>query len=154
MNLGRRAADIGFSLQRERPGAAVNFQQAIQSGFANYATFRSRASRSEFWYWQLFLVVAGLVAELFDVGIGVRGAPLSGLFCLVTLVPNIAIYVRRLHDTDRSGWWLLLFFVPLIGAIVLIVWLCTKGSHGYNRFGADPLPPEPGQRHRVRQAQT
>jgi uncharacterized membrane protein YhaH (DUF805 family) len=69
------------------------------------------------------------------------------------VIPDIAVYVRRLHDTDRSGWWLLLFFVPLIGAIVLIVWFCTQGTHGYNRFGANPLPPEPGPRHRIREVQ-
>jgi len=132
----------------------VNFKEAIQSGFSNYANFKTRACRSEFWYWQLFLVLASLVAELFDIGIGVRFAPFSVLFWLATLVPNFAVYVRRLHDTDRSGWWLLLFFLPLIGAIVLIVWFCTKGTPGYNRFGADPLQPEPGPRHRVREAQS
>jgi uncharacterized membrane protein YhaH (DUF805 family) len=120
----------------------MNFQQAIQSGFSNYVNFRGRARRSEFWYWQLFLVVGGLVAEVFDYGTGLRMSPLSSLFWLATFIPDLAVYVRRLHDTDRSGWWLLLFFVPLIGAIVLLVWLCTRGSHGYNRFGANPLPAE------------
>jgi uncharacterized membrane protein YhaH (DUF805 family) len=128
----------------------MNFQQAIPSGFSNYVNFRSRASRSEFWYWQLFLVVGGLVAELFDYGTGFRSAPFTTLFWLATLIPSLTVSVRRLHDTDRSGWWLLLFFVPLIGAIVLIVWFCTIGTHGYNRFGADPLPAPPGPRHRVR----
>lgn len=120
----------------------MNFQQAIQSGFSYYANFRGRARRSEFWYWQLFLMVGGLVAELFDYGAGLRMSPFSSLFWLATIIPDLAVYVRRLHDTDRSGWWLLLFFVPLIGAIVLIVWFCTRGSHGYNRFGPDPLPAE------------
>jgi uncharacterized membrane protein YhaH (DUF805 family) len=130
----------------------MNFQQAIRSGFSNYLNFRSRARRSEFWYWQLFVAIGGVVAELFDYGTGLHSAPFSGLFWLATIIPDLALYVRRLHDTDRSGWWLLLFFVPLIGAIVLIVWFCTRGTHGYNRFGADPLPPEPGPRHRVRAA--
>jgi uncharacterized membrane protein YhaH (DUF805 family) len=120
----------------------MNFQQAVQAGFGSYLNFKSRACRSEFWYWQLFLVVGGVVAELFDYGIGVPMAPLSTLFWVGTMIPSLAISVRRLHDTDRSGWWLLLFFVPLIGAIVLIVWWCTKGSRGYNRFGADPQPAE------------
>jgi uncharacterized membrane protein YhaH (DUF805 family) len=120
----------------------MNFQQAIQSGFANYVNFRSRACRSAFWYWQLFLLVGGVVAELFDYGTGFHSAPFSLLFWLATVLPDLAIYVRRLHDTDRSGWWLLLFFIPLIGAIVLIVWFCTRGSQGYNRFGPDPLPAE------------
>jgi uncharacterized membrane protein YhaH (DUF805 family) len=131
----------------------MNFQQAIQSVFANYVNFKGRAPRSEFWYWQLFLLVGGLVAELFDYGTGFRISAFSTLFWLATVIPDIAVYVRRLHDTDRSGWWLLLFFVPLIGAIVLIVWFCTQGTHGYNRFGANPLPPEPGPRHRIREVQ-
>jgi uncharacterized membrane protein YhaH (DUF805 family) len=118
----------------------MNFQQAIQSGFSNYLNFRGRARRSEFWYWQLFLMVGGLVAEVFDYGAGFRLSPLSSLFWLATFIPDFAVSVRRLHDTDRSGWRLLFFFV--IGAIVLLVWLCTRGSHGYNRFGPDPLPVE------------
>jgi uncharacterized membrane protein YhaH (DUF805 family) len=128
----------------------MNFKEAIQSGFSNYANFRGRACRSEFWYWQLFLLMGGLVAEIFDYGIGTRFSPLSMIFWVGTVVPDLAVYVRRLHDSDRIGWWLLLFFVPLIGAIVLLVWLCTRGTGGYNRFGADPLPPEPGPRHRIK----
>jgi uncharacterized membrane protein YhaH (DUF805 family) len=130
----------------------MNFQQAVQSGFSNYVNFRTRACRSEFWYWQLFLLVGGLIVKLFDLGVGFRISILATLFWLATMIPSIAVQVRRLHDTDRSGWWLLLALVPLIGAIVLIVWFCTKGTHGYNRFGADPLPPEPSPRHRVREA--
>jgi uncharacterized membrane protein YhaH (DUF805 family) len=119
----------------------MNFQQAVRSAFANYANFAGRACRSEFWYWQLFLLVGGVVAELFDYGTGFRISPFSTLFWLATVIPDIAVYVRRLHDTDRSGWWLLLFFLPLIGAIVLLVWFCTKGTNGYNRFGPDYFRP-------------
>jgi uncharacterized membrane protein YhaH (DUF805 family) len=119
----------------------MNFQQAIQAGFSNYFNFKSRACRSEFWYWQLFLLVGGIVAELFDFGIGTQFSPLSTLFWLATVIPDLAVYVRRLHDTDRSGWWLLLLFVPLVGAIVLLVWFCTKGTNGYNRFGPDYFRP-------------
>ena len=69
------------------------------------------------------------------------GGPLATLFYLATLIPALAVSVRRLNDTDSSGWWLLLGLIPLIGMIVLIVWWCLKGSKGYNRFGADPLQP-------------
>jgi uncharacterized membrane protein YhaH (DUF805 family) len=124
-----------------QPGLKMNFQQAIQQGFTNYFNFGGRAPRSEFWYWQLFLLVGGLVAELFDYGTGFRIPAFSTLFWLATVIPDIAVYVRRLHDTDRSGWWLLLFFVPLIGAIVLLVWFCTKGADGHNRFGPDYFRP-------------
>jgi uncharacterized membrane protein YhaH (DUF805 family) len=128
----------------------MNFKEAIQSGFSNYVNFRSRACRSEFWYWQLFLLIGGVIAEIFDYGIGSSVSALTSIFWLATIIPDLAVYVRRLHDTDRNGWWLLLFFVPLLGAIVLLVWLCTRGSDGYNRFGADPLPPEAGPQHRIK----
>ena len=128
----------------------MNFKEAVQSGFSNYVNFRSRACRSEFWYWQLFLLIGGVIAEIFDYGIGSSVSPLTSIFWLGTIIPDLAVYVRRIHDTDRSGWWLLLFFVPLVGAIVLLVWLCTRGAHGYNRFGADPLPPEAGPQHRIK----
>ena len=98
----------------------MNFQAAVQSGFSNYANFRGRACRSEFWWWQLFLVLAGIA---------------------VTIIPDLAVTVRRLHDTDSSGWWILLALIPLVGLIVLIVWWWQEGSKGYNRFGADPLQP-------------
>jgi uncharacterized membrane protein YhaH (DUF805 family) len=78
---------------------------------------------------------------LFDYGVGFRISVLTTLFWLATTIPSIAVQVRRLHDIDRSGWWLLLAFVPLIGALVLIVWFCTKGTQGYNRFGADYFRP-------------
>jgi uncharacterized membrane protein YhaH (DUF805 family) len=129
----------------------MNFQQAVQSCLAKYATFSGRAARSEFWYWQLFLVVAGLIAEIFDFGIGWRGSPLTSIFWLVTLVPALAVAARRLHDVGRSAWWLFLYFVPVIGWIVLLVWFTTQGTHGYNGFGADPLPHESRDtRHRVK----
>ena len=78
-----------------------------------------------------------------DLGDGVasfsaQGGPISALVSLGLFLPGLAVAVRRLHDVDRSGWWLLLAFVPLIGIIVLIVWWCTEGTRGPNRFGPDP----------------
>jgi uncharacterized membrane protein YhaH (DUF805 family) len=136
-------------------GATMTFSQAIRSGFSNYVNFRGRAARSEFWFWILFTVLGGLVAEIFDFALfsAVTGhSPLTDIFQLGTFLPGFAVAIRRLHDNDRSGWWLLLGLVPLVGMIVLIVWWCTKSTRGYNRFGANPLPPEPGPRHRVREA--
>ena len=129
----------------------MNFQHAIASVLKNYINFSGRSIRSEFWYWQLFLVIGGLVAELIDAMTGSRISVLNLLFWLVTLIPGLAVMVRRLHDTDRTGWWLLLVIIPLIGEIVLIVWWCTKGTKGYNSFGADRMPAEPGPRHRTRE---
>ena len=123
----------------------MTFEQAVRSGFSNYATFRGRASRSEFWWWQLFVVLGGLAGALLDVfanSATFAGSPFETLFWVATVVPDLAVTVRRLHDTDSSGWWIFLALIPLVGMIVLIVWWCLEGSKGYNRFGADPLQPE------------
>jgi len=122
----------------------MNFQQAVQSGFSNYVNFRGRASRSEFWWFQLFLLLGGVVAALLDLFANTNllgGSPLATLFWLATIIPDLAVTVRRLHDTDSSGWWILLGLIPFIGIIVLIVWWCRQGRRGYNRFGPDPLQP-------------
>ena len=122
----------------------MNFQQAVQSGFSNYAKFRGRAARSEFWWFQLFIVLGGIVAAVLDLLTNsnvLGGEPLATLFWLATIIPDLAVSVRRLHDTDSSGWWLLLGLIPLIGMVVLIVWWCLQGSRGYNRFESDPLQP-------------
>ncbi|HWZ10698.1 MAG TPA: DUF805 domain-containing protein [Xanthobacteraceae bacterium] len=117
----------------------MNFGEAIASGFSNYVNFSSRAARSEYWYWVLFNVLAQVVTEIIDnavIGMSVTTA----IFSLAVLLPGIAVAARRLHDVDRTGWWLLLAFVPVIGLIVLVIWFCTKGTDGSNRFGPDPLP--------------
>ena len=134
----------------------MTFIDAVRSGFSNYVTFSGRARRSEFWFWFLFAIIAGVVAAVLDsmlfpammdvqtdLGDGVasfsaQGGPISALVSLGLFLPGLAVAVRRLHDVDRSGWWLLLAFVPLIGIIVLIVWWCTEGTRGPNRFGPDP----------------
>ncbi|HXW39644.1 MAG TPA: DUF805 domain-containing protein [Xanthobacteraceae bacterium] len=124
----------------------MGFTAAITSGFTNYVNFKNRASRSEYWFWQLFMLLSGLGVLLLDLLLfltaGIRSQSFSTIWWLATILPDVAVAVRRLHDADRSGWWLLLFFVPLVGWIVLLVWFCTAGTHGYNRFGANPLPAE------------
>jgi len=115
----------------------MNFGQAISSGFSNYVNFSDRACRSKYWYWFLFVVLGQFVTAIVDSVIGFQLT--TGIFSLVVLLPGIAVGVRRLHDLDRTGWWLLLAFVPLIGTIILIVWFCTRGTPGANRFGPDPL---------------
>lgn len=116
----------------------MTFTEAIKSGFQNYATFAGRAVRSEFWYYQLFLLLAGIALSIVDMAIfGVHSElqPLSTLFSLAVFIPGLAIGSRRLHDTDRSAWWLLIGLVPLIGLIILIVFLAQSGTEGRNRFG-------------------
>jgi len=121
----------------------MGFTEAISAGFRNYVGFRGRAVRSEYWYWVLFVVLLSIVAWLIDMmlfGFNTTGVnPISAIATLATFLPGLAVSVRRLHDIDRSGWWMLLALIPLIGAIVLIVWACMRGTVGTNRFGTDSL---------------
>ena len=88
----------------------------------------------------MFTTIGGLVFGIVDVIIGITGIPgvLRPLFGLGTLIPSLAVGVRRLHDINRTGWWLLLIFVPVIGWIVLIVWAIERGDMGPNKYGPDP----------------
>ncbi len=104
-----------------------------------YTQFTGRARRSEYWYFVLGNVVVGFVLSIVDAmirkltGMG----PLGLIYGLAVLVPGIAVSIRRLHDTDRSGWWLLLGLVPLVG-LVLIVFLVEDGKDSTNRYGQNP----------------
>lgn len=112
--------------------------------FTKYAQFSGRSSRKEFWLFYLLITIASIVLTVIDISIGSFDAVsefglLSGIFTLAIIVPSLAVSVRRLHDTDRSGWWLLLSFIPLLGSIVLVVFWCLKGTQGQNEYGDDPL---------------
>jgi uncharacterized membrane protein YhaH (DUF805 family) len=115
----------------------MNFGDAISSGFSNYVNFAGRAIRSEYWYWVLFVFLAEIVTAIIDAVIGAQIT--TTIFGLAVLLPGLAVAIRRLHDLDRSGWWVLLALIPLVGAIVLLVWFCSRGTEGQNRFGPDPL---------------
>ena len=115
----------------------MEFTEAISSGFRNYVNFSSRSRRSEYWYWALFVTLVAVVAAIVDAA--TTGYLLGALFSLATILPDFAVAVRRLHDIDRSGWWLLLALVPIIGWIVLFIWSVTEGTRGENRLGATPL---------------
>jgi len=119
----------------------MGFVEAITAAFKGYVNFRDRACRSEYWWFMLFGLLGSLVIGLAEsvMGINPEVGVFSTIFSLAILLPGLAVAVRRLHDIDRSGWWLLLWFVPLVGMIVLIVWACKPGTPGHNRFGADPL---------------
>jgi len=112
--------------------------------FQKYVDFNGRAPRAEYWYFILgvFLIGLGigLVSGILDFVPGGRtlGHLILALFELGIFLPGLAVAVRRLHDTDKSGWWYLIALVPLIGGIVLLIFFCTKGSYGPNRFGPDP----------------
>jgi len=121
----------------------MGFKDAISSGFRNYIGFSGRAARSEYWYWVLFILLLQIVAWLIDMtlfGFNTTGVnPISSLLSLATFLPGLAVSIRRLHDIDRVGWWVLLGLIPVIGWIVLIYWACLRGTVGANRFGPDPL---------------
>lgn len=108
------------------PGIA--FVDAVKRAFAKYATFTGRASRSEYWWFFLFNVIVSVVLTIVF-------APLSGLYSLATLIPGVAIGVRRLHDIGRSGWWLLIGLVPLVGVVVLIVFFVMASEPRQNQYG-------------------
>lgn len=121
----------------------MDFWQAVRTCFSKYATFGGRAARSEYWFFTLFTFLVGVVLAFIDQALDVEEV-LSGIFGLAILVPSVAVAVRRLHDTDRTGWWYLLILAPVVGVIVLIVFFATKGTEGPNRFGPDPLAALPG----------
>ena len=119
----------------------MSFGQAIRSCWNKYFDFSGRARRSEYWWWKLF-VFLGLI--IFDIVDGLAGfGILSLLFLLAVILPSIAVEVRRLHDIDRSGWWYLLNFVPILGFIVLLIWYVRPGTDGPNRYGLNPLATAP-----------
>jgi len=103
----------------------------------NYAKFSGRARRSEYWFFVLFYLIFGLVAGVVDGLVGSDGF-VSVIYLLAMFIPSLSVTVRRLHDTDRSGWWLLISFIPLIGAIVLLVFTVLDSTPGQNQYGPNP----------------
>ena len=108
-----------------------------------YAVFSGRARRAEYWYFVLFNIIVAVVLSLIDTLLGtfnfMQGVGLlSGLYALAVLIPTLAVTVRRLHDIDRTGWWIFINLIPLIGFIVLLVFAVTDGTPGSNRYGPNP----------------
>jgi len=126
----------------------MDFQTALRSFWTRYRDFRGRSRRSEYWFIQLFLVVTNIAVAIIDLAlmgwdvdrfIANGGGGIVGLvWILVTIVPALAVLVRRLHDTGKSGWWALVGFLPLVGAVVLLVFTVTDSSPGENKFGLYP----------------
>ena len=108
----------------------MTFGESIKTCFSKYADFSGRATRSEFWWWALFVLLVSAAA-------GIISEVLSGIFSLAVLLPYLAVGARRLHDTDRSGWLQLIGLIPLIGWIVLIVWFAQEGKEP-NRYSSIP----------------
>ena len=126
----------------------MGFGEAVKSFWSNYSTFKGRSRRSEYWWIQLFLVLTNLVVAAIDLAlmngdvdrfIANGGGGIVGLvWILVTIVPALAVLVRRLHDTGKSGWWVLIGFVPFVGTIVLFVFSVLDSDAGDNKYGASP----------------
>jgi uncharacterized membrane protein YhaH (DUF805 family) len=126
----------------------MTFSIALKTFWSKYATFKGRSRRSEYWFIQFFLVLTNLAAAAIDFVlmngdverfIANGGGGIVGLiWILVTIVPALAVLVRRLHDTGKTGWWALIGFVPLIGGIVLLVFTVLDSDAGKNKFGENP----------------
>ena len=114
----------------------MSFTDAIRDGFSKYVTFSGRSSRSAYWWWYLFGILVLVVSLAIDYALGAGGI-LYVLVALAMLLPNLAVLVRRLHDAGHSGWWLLIGLLPLIGAIVLLVFT-LQGSDQPNQWGNGP----------------
>jgi uncharacterized membrane protein YhaH (DUF805 family) len=102
-----------------------------------YAQFTGRARRKEYWMFTLISMIVGFALGIADAVLGLPSV-LSLLYAFAVLVPSVAVSVRRLHDTDRSGWMLLLALIPLVGAIIILVFAAQDGTPGDNRFGPNP----------------
>ncbi len=149
----------------------MTFQESVKTVLSKkYATFSGRASRSEYWWYSLFNFIVAMVClaaglalgALFGgaaamqggdsaLDLGVAGFGIGFLigylilliFALATLVPSIAVTMRRLHDSGRSGWWYLISFVPYVGGIVLFIFMLLEGQPGENKYGPAPESPAP-----------
>lgn len=132
----------------------MGFSEATQSYLENYVTFSGRSQRVQVWWALLFCLLAFVPAVVLDVALGLSFVltgpdnepvslffgPLSVLVYLALLTPSLALSFRRLHDREKSAWWLLLSLIPVVGWSVLFVWIyCLRGTPDENRFGPDPL---------------
>ncbi|TRZ44314.1 DUF805 domain-containing protein [Robertkochia solimangrovi] len=107
-----------------------------------YADFKGRARRKEFWMFVLFNIIFALIASMLDYFLGIANdygyGPIYGVYALFVLIPGLAVSVRRLHDIGKSGWWILLGLIPIIGTIWLIVYYVTDSQPGVNKWGPNP----------------
>ena len=123
----------------------MSFAEAVKSFWSRYTMFKGRSRRSEYWFIQLFLIITNLAAAAIDLAlmggdvdrfIANGGGGILGLiWILATILPALAVLVRRLHDTDRSGWWALIGLIPLVGGVVLFVFSVLDSTAGENQYG-------------------
>jgi uncharacterized membrane protein YhaH (DUF805 family) len=108
----------------------------------NYVTFTGRSRRKAYWMFVLFNIIAAVLAGVIDNALGLAGkdgyGPISGLYSLAVFIPGLALAIRRLHDTGRTGWWMLLGLIPLFGWIILLIFFVTDSQPGSNPYGPNP----------------
>ena len=117
----------------------TGFVGAIKKGFRGYVVWNARSTRSEYWWWSLFSVIVAIVASVIDTAIfstdmmmGV--GPVSGIVTLALFLPGLSVWIRRLHDTDRTGWWVWIMLIPIVGAIVSLVFVLLPSKMGPTRW--------------------
>jgi len=122
----------GSQSNHQQPEDKMNFGDAIKSCFSKYVGFEGRATRSEYWWWVLFIVLVSIALGVLKLQM------LSGIFSLGILLPSLAVGARRLHDIGKSGWWLLINLVPVVGWLVLLFFAVQPSQAGDNAYGAEP----------------
>jgi uncharacterized membrane protein YhaH (DUF805 family) len=110
----------------------------VERVFNKYAEFTGRARRAEYWYFYLFNLICTIIINIIAKIIGDHHTILNTILWLITIVPSLAVAVRRLHDTNKSGWWMLIILIPIIGWIWIIVLLATDSTPGANKYGPNP----------------
>ena len=123
----------------------MNFSQAVSSFFARWKDFNGRSSRSEYWWATFFVILTSIFTNILTLFLGLSGSIVAiivllliVIFSLFLTIASLALVVRRLHDTNKSGWCYLITFT-IIGVLPLLYWYCKKGDEGENRFGSNPL---------------
>ena len=117
----------------------MDFQTSIKTCFNKYTVFSGRASRSEFWWFALFILIIGMIGWIIDVMIfgysSDETGPMGWIITIATALPSLAVGARRLHDTDKTGWWQLLW-ITIIGGILVLIWQATMGENKKNKYGS------------------
>ena len=145
---GRATGHVRFDSRAARPFRSPSDanNRGLRKGVAmhwyvdvlkNYVGFSGRAHRTEFWMFCLISTIISIALSVIETMIGLPGM-ISSLYSLAILLPALAVGMRRLHDTGRSGWWLLLWFVPVIGWIALLIFYCIDSDSGQNQYGPNP----------------
>jgi uncharacterized membrane protein YhaH (DUF805 family) len=114
-------------------GGPVGFSEAISEGFKNIVTFTGRASRSAFWWFALGAIIIDIIGGI--IGAAAHGAVLQYVIEIIVALVSLSLGIRRLHDTNRTGWWWLIGLIPIIGGIILLVFYCLPGTPEPNKYG-------------------